>query len=310
MSKLDEQKAEIIRKVYTDPAGFGSVAETYRDAKKKDKNITYADVKQWIEQNRARKKNLKGYNSFVADRPFQEFQVDLFFMADLNNQKFPIGMLFVDIFTKYTVVVPIKSKQNADCLAGLLEGLTKMGGNPEVIYTDDEGAFSSKDFQELLAEKNIAHIITRTHAAVAEANIRTVKRMLYDRIEHWQQTNNTEEDPQWVDFLFQVILTYNNKMKHSSTGVTPSEAKEEKNYLKVKLNLELHRKNKRKYPEIKVGDKVKIYKKKDKMAKERVPVWTSTVHIVEKIEEFMGQKFYTISDYKRSLLRHEILLVN
>ena len=57
--------------------------------------------------------------------------------------------------------------------------------------------------------------------------------MLYDRIEHWKETNNTEVDPQWTEFLFQVILTYNNKMKHRSTGLTPSEAKEEDNNLKV-----------------------------------------------------------------------------
>jgi hypothetical protein len=45
------------------------------------------------------------------------------------------------------------------------------------------------------------------------------------------------------------------------------------------------------------------------MDKERKPVWTQTIHIVEKIEEYMNQKFYTVTDFKRPLLRHEILLV-
>ena len=62
----------------------------------------------------------------VASKPFQEFQIDLFFM-DEPDQKYGIGMLFVDIFTKYTEVIPIKSKADGDVLAGLMEGFSKMG---------------------------------------------------------------------------------------------------------------------------------------------------------------------------------------
>ena len=70
-------------------------------------------------------------------------------------------MLFIDIFTKNCQVVVVSSKKNEDILAGLLEGLNKMGGNPQVIYTDDEPSFTTKDFQEILQGKNIKHIITR-----------------------------------------------------------------------------------------------------------------------------------------------------
>ena len=49
-----------------------------------------------------------------------------------------IGMIFVDIFTKYAQVAVLPSKQNADVLAGLLEGFRKMGGAPQSIYTDEE----------------------------------------------------------------------------------------------------------------------------------------------------------------------------
>ena len=55
-----------------------------------------------------------------------------------------------------------------------------------------------------------------------------------------------------------------------------------KNRLDVKLQLELHRKNKRKYPDIKEGDKVRIYTKKKKFQKERVPIWSENVFTIEK----------------------------
>ena len=40
-----DEKSKIIEKVYYDPARFGSIAETLKDAKKYDKSITYEDVK-------------------------------------------------------------------------------------------------------------------------------------------------------------------------------------------------------------------------------------------------------------------------
>ena len=57
-----------------------------------------------------------------------------------ENQKFKIGMAFIDIFTKYAVVVPIRSKQIPDFLAGSMECLTKMRKKPTFTYSDEEGA--------------------------------------------------------------------------------------------------------------------------------------------------------------------------
>jgi hypothetical protein len=101
---------------------------------------------------------------------------------------------------------------------------------------------------------------------------------------------------------------YNYKMIHSSTGYTPNAGREAKNNLNVKLNLELKRVSTRKYPDVEEGDKVRLYKKKDKLDKERVGVWTDTIHTVERIEEQRGQKFYYLKDRSRPMLRHEILL--
>ena len=58
---------------------------------------------------------------------------------------------------------------------------------------------------------------------------------------------------------------------------------------------------------MKIGDKVKIYKKKDKFDKERKSLWMPEIHIITNITESYGQKFYIVSDYNRPLTRHEIL---
>ena len=56
-------------------------------------------------------------------------------------------MLCIDIFTKYAVVVPIKSKKENDIAAGIIECMHKMGKKPEIIYTDDEGALHTQSIQ-------------------------------------------------------------------------------------------------------------------------------------------------------------------
>ena len=59
-------KDSIISKIYYDPAGYGSMQTTLRDARKHDKTITVEDVKKWLEEHVARKTQLKGMNSFIA----------------------------------------------------------------------------------------------------------------------------------------------------------------------------------------------------------------------------------------------------
>ena len=95
---------KIIDKIYHDPAGHGSMRTTYEDAKKKDPSITYGDIQAWFRKNIERKTQLKGYNSFIASEPKQEYQMDLFFMNYLKDPEFNIGMLMIDIFTKFVSI--------------------------------------------------------------------------------------------------------------------------------------------------------------------------------------------------------------
>ena len=108
--------------------------------------------------------------------------MDLFFINENPEQKFTIGLLIIDIFSKFMIVVPLFSKQPQDLLDGIEEGFKDMGGKPESIYTDDEGSLNSKLLQDYFKEHNIKHITTRTHAAVAERAVRTIKDLIFMKI--------------------------------------------------------------------------------------------------------------------------------
>ena len=303
MSSTDNHH-KILNKVYHDPAGYGSITSTFKEAFKLDKTLTLNTVKQWFKSNIETTKQVKGSNSFVAPYPHYEYQLDLMFFTDLKNQKFEQGMLCIDIFTKYAVVVPIKSKAEDDIAAGIIECIHKMGKKPEILYTDDEGALHKPSIQTYFKEQKITHYITRNHAWFAERFIRTFKLMLYKRIDHGKQ-----EKPQWVDFVYPIMLTYNNKMVHSSIKMTPQEATKSSNAIDVKNNIELQASFTRKYPELEIGSTVKIFKKKTLGQKERVSRFLPAIFTINNITTQHGQKYYNLEGKNRLYLRVELLKV-
>ena len=167
-------KTDLLSKLYYDPSGFQSQQRLYKDAKQKDKTITMKDVKEWYSQN-VEKTRYYGTNSFVAPHAHYEYQIDLFFITDLDNQQYKTGMACIDIFSKFATVVAIKSKQSSDFLAGLMECLTNMKKKPQFIYSDNEGSLNSKDVLGYLEKQKNGIITTRNHAHFVERFIRTFK---------------------------------------------------------------------------------------------------------------------------------------
>ena len=255
-------KDKIIHDVYYDRAGFGSQRVTYLDAKKKDTSITMQDVKDWFSENIERKTQLSGYNSFVAPEANYEFQLDLFFISnkDLVTQKFRVGLLLIDVFSRKAVVIPINSKNMVDVTTGILEGMKKMGSRPKLIYSDDEGTLNTPELQDFFKDQGIQNHRTRSHPHFAERFIRTFKDMLFKRVGADEKKGKLKI--QWIDYIPEIMLTYNSKMIHSAHGMTPNDAHKKENHLKVKIKLEISRIKTRKYPTLRVGDEVKLYRKK------------------------------------------------
>ena len=229
------EKQKIINDVYFDRAGYGSKQRTLSEAREKDKSITMADINEFFRKNVEQKRKPVGQNSFIAPHSAYEYRMDLFFINDLDEQKFRVGVLTIDVFDKFMYVVPIKSKQEGDVASGMIECLNKMGKKPQIIYTDDEGALKKEAIQKYLQDENIEHHRTRAHPSFSERAIRTFKDMLYRRVE--ADEKNNKQNIQWPDYVLEILLTYNNQMKHSARGFTPKEARKPSNQFKVKLNL-------------------------------------------------------------------------
>ena len=115
------------------------------------------------------------------------------------------------------------------------------------------------------------------------------------------------EVKRWTKYLGDVLYKYNNKMEHSGIGMSPNEARKDENDFEVRTNLEIQGVSTIKYPELKVGYKVRIYKKKREVFdKERVGVWEDGYRRITQIIESHGQKLYNVDNVDWPLIRSNI----
>ena len=98
-------------------------------------------------------------------------------------------------------------------------------------------------------------------------------------------------------------------MVSSVSKYTPKDARLAKFRSAILLNIQKTASFNRKYPAVNVGDRVRIYTKKDKMDKERVGVWSKDSYEVERITESEGQNLFKTTHRERPYLRHELLLI-
>ena len=303
MSDTQKAKQDIIEAVFFDvDEGYSSKSNTLKQARKIDKSITMDDINKFM--NKVPTRNKKGYtnfNSFIVNFPRDEFMVDIAEMGFLNGDYY-YCFLCLDIFSKFGYAIELPNKNTNSTAVVLKDILSKMGV-PKAIASDDGAEFKG-EFKKILQAEGIEHIVFTTHLSFIDRFTRTIKNMLFERVEHTKQS--------WHLLLPSVIKKYNSTI-HSSTGFKPNDAILDKNAFEVKSNLMLRANFKRKYRDIKVNDFVRIFKKKQKYSdmKEHVKNWSDTTYKVVEVErnEITGKVNYKLEGLTKSHLRNELLLV-
>jgi len=302
---MSEDKDKVIRQVYyNSDSGFGSINDTYKQAHHILNTITVNDVKDFLNRQKSRQtKSYRGFNSYVAKEPLQEIQIDIadFTRSVEMNDGYRYCFVAVDIFTKICHAVPIKDKKPEESIKAMKEVLEKIGV-PEVLYHDNEGSWNSIEFIRLINSHKIRQVITSTPPPFAERMVQTIKNMIHTRLEGLEVGKE-----KWVDMLPSVLKKYNNT-KHSTTGVSPNEAKKKSNHVEIWLNINNKAKFNRRYKPIKIGDKVRVYQKPKSFKKGYESVWSARVYEVQLIKDGT----YLLNDYhkRRVYRRHEILKVD
>ena len=300
-----QNKDRVIRQVYYDvDTGFGSINETYQNAKKILNTITYNDVKSFLEKQKSRQfKAYRGFNSYVASKPLQELQIDLgdFTASSAVNDGFQYMFIAVDIFTKFIHCVPVKDKSRKESIRAFNEILEKIG-IPENIMSDREGAWESTEFIRLLNQHKINHIISNTPPPFSERAVQEIKNMIFARLE------GLEIDKQnWTDVLPAVLKKYNNRI-HGTIEMSPIDARKPDNQIQVYMNIRQKAQFKRKYPKLNLSDQVRTYIKPHTFKKGYQSSWSKDVYKIIYISP--DGKEFLVNDNKRKVYnRWELLKI-
>jgi hypothetical protein len=315
MDEEAEARFKIIAKVYRGPEGGKPAFKTWQDAREINPTITLNEVRGWRKQNIQPKGQVWGKrNSYVAPNAYHEYQADLIFITEgrFENQEYEAGLTMIDVFSKFAVVLPIREKKAGPIMEAIFNAFEAMGKQPEILYTDNEGALNTSWVQEEFQKAGIQHITAGTAYFVERFNL-TFKNRMADRLTKLlrekrykgKQPENEKINYQWHDLIPFVLAEYNTT-KHRITGLSPTDARKPSNEADVKASMELAATSGVKCPPLKVGDTVRMLKKMKLGEKEFMDAFKPGKQKVVEITENFGQQFYRLSD-KREYIRSDLV---
>ena len=92
---------------------FQSLKKMWDDVREKISHLQYDDVKRWYDNNTNQHIVSRGQNSFVANRPYDEWEVDLFFVNDKADDEYKLALAGKSVFSRFgTCLLYLKRVQS------------------------------------------------------------------------------------------------------------------------------------------------------------------------------------------------------
>lgn len=206
------------------PSAFSSAARLYKFARREHRELTLAEVEQWLQaqdpytlHKRARKKLSAEPRIFVKHIDDQ-WCVDLCDMSNIadENEDHRYILTCIDVFSKYAWAAPVKQKTGGQVSQAMKVILDSTPRIPKRMESDKGKEFYNHIFQKLLETHNIHHFSTnsRHKASVVERFNRSLKTLLY-------RSFTARDSNNWLNLLSTCLQTYNSRT-HRSIGVSPS----------------------------------------------------------------------------------------
>ena len=218
---------------------------------------------------------------------------DLVFMTQFadDNDEYKYLLMIIDVFSKYGFIVPLRRKTAAEVAQGFKTVFHESGRIPKRLWVDDGKEFYNKTMTKLLAVNDIKMYSTKNEekATVVERWNRTIRRIMWK----YFTANDTRK---YIDILPALVKKYNNTYHHS-IKCKPVEAIDLKNFNRVFKALYGNMKHLVVKPKFKVGDVVRIDKKKRKFEKGYTPYWTEEIFTISKVQNTTPPT-YRIKDSK------------
>ena len=265
--KLDKSVEDYLQSIYYDlskPGSYSGVNKLWKSVKMSKgapPHITKKQVKDWLENQEVYKIHKAPRQHFKTEKIIVG-QVDEQWDGDLvvftqykrHNKGYAYIALFVDLFSRYVWLEPLKTKGKQE-MVSILEKVFSGGRKPSVLRTDQGIEWKNAPVSEYLAKQKVKHFIAYNayHASYAERCIRTLKSKLFK----YFTKNHTYN---WITVLDDMTDSINATV-HSSTGMAPKDItveNEQEIYERLYLPIELEREKTPIEYSFSVGDKVRL----------------------------------------------------
>ena len=179
----------------------------------------------------------------------------------------------IDLFSKYTFVVPLKDKKGTT-IANAIDNSKR---KPNKRWVDQGSEFYNTLFKKWLKDNNIEMYSTHNegNSVAAERFIRTLKNKIYKHM--------TAISKNVYFNVLNIVDKYNNTY-HKTTKMNPIDVK---NDSFGEYNEESNEKD----PKFKVNDHVRISKYKNIFAKGYAPYWSDEIFVVKKNTKYSALDF-------------------
>ncbi len=288
------------KKLYEDPkfsASFGGQERFYKALQQRDRSVSRNTVK----------KKLEAVDSYTLHKPTRKpslyrriytkginylYQCDLVDLSSLqgDNDGYKWIITIIDTFSKLAWAFKMKNKT----AKSIVEVMTPFfrSNKPQKIQFDQGSEFYNKSFLQLLKKHKIKHysVYSEQKGAIIERFNRTLKTRMFRYF-------TSRGSHRWVDILQNLIDGYN-RSKHSSTLFSPINVSPANESL-VRRNLFPKVKKLKKHTKavFKVGDSVRITRKKGTFEKGYEMSWSWEVFNVREVKQSYPVT-YGLSDYK------------
>ena len=203
-------------------------------------------------------------------------------MLSRYNKETRFLLCVIDIFSKYSWVVPLKDKKGVSIVTAFQSILKQSNRRQNKIWVDKGSEFYNASFKKWLQDNDIVMYSTNNEgkSVLAERFIRTLKSKIYKYMTSISKNV-------YIDKLNDIVNEYNNTY-HTTIKMKPVDVKDNTCF---NTDKEIHNKD----PKFKVGDRVRISKYKNIFAKGYTRNWSEEIFVIKKVKNTVPWT-YVIND--------------
>lgn len=273
-----------IKAIYYDiahPASYGSVNSLLKYAKKIDKDIKRVDIESFLAEERSYTLHKPAPKKFKTRKILSRhinhiWQIDLIVLNQIQreNDGAQYILVAIDVFSRKAYAVPMKLKNAKSSLKAFKKIVAKSKETPLKIHSDKGSEFWNKSFRDYLKQKNILMYTTENEnkASIVERYIRSLKSKMFK----YFSANKTLR---YVGILDGLVKSLNNR-HHRVIGTFPNDVTKANQKEIYDRQYGPYLSEKYKDYKFKLGDRVRISRKKNMFEKGYIQNFTDELFTV------------------------------